>query len=379
MSKGLAIFGSTGSIGRQTLDVVRASRRDFRVVALAGHSNIELLLKQAREFKPATIIVGDPIAAQKLARNTTAEVLFGDAGFARVARLKTVEMIVSAVGGVAGLVPTLAAIDASKKLALANKESLVLAGDIVMPLARKKRVPIYPIDSEHSGVWQLLAGRELASVRRVILTASGGSLRDWPLAKLKSAKPIDVLHHPTWSMGAKITVDSATLANKAFEIIEAHHLFGVPFEKISAVIHPQSLVHALVELTDGSILAQLAMPDMRLPIQLALYEGHVPHGRRPLITPLDLATSALSFVPIDARRYPLFDMILSAGRHGGLTPTVAATASELASARFLCGEIGFTSIARETEKALRTFRSTGKLTLPRVLAAVAHVQKIFEK
>ncbi len=348
----LTVLGATGSIGRQTLAVVRQFPHDFKVFGLSAGENWQLLLRQIREFRPRFVALRSPEAADLLARRTKVPILVGGEGVLQLAQ-KKVDLVVSAITGVAGLAPTLAALRAGNDIALANKESLVLAGELTMRTARRHRVKIFPVDSEHSGVWQLLEGRDPQTIRRIILTASGGALRDLPLTKLKSVTPRQVLAHPTWQMGAKVTVDSATLANKAFEVIEAHHLFGVPYSKIEAVIHPQSLVHALVELTDGSLLAQLAEPDMRLPIQLALRANSKQPTASRIIKRLDLVGKKLEFQKIEAKRYPLFQMILAAAKQGGLAPAVAALAAEAAAKRFLDDQIPYSEMSRIVSRALR--------------------------
>lgn len=359
MKKKIIILGSTGSIGRQTLEVVRKFPRELEVIGLAGGENWQLLKKQIAEFRPKFVATN---YADNLSKIRVLSLLN--------LAVQKCDMVVSAISGVAGLEPTLVAIRQGRRVALANKESLVLAGDIVMRAAKKSGAQIFPIDSEHSGLWQLLrqiqlnrrrgrapacrqagtAPSEWDHIRKVFLTASGGALRDYPLDTLKNVTPKQVLQHPTWAMGAKITLDCATMANKAFEIIEAHHLFGIPYEKIEAVIHPQSLVHAMVETVDGSVLTQAANPDMRLPIQLALFEGE---RKESLVRSLDLTRQNLEFRSIEQRRYPLFFTILEAAKQGGLAPVVATVASEVAGAKFLRGEIGFNDIAKMTKQALK--------------------------
>lgn len=337
--KRIIILGSTGSIGQQTLEIVRKYSREFKIIGLSGGRNIALLHKQIREFKPQFVASqgNEKLSGTKLIP------------LEKLAAQKC-DLLVSAIAGVAGLIPTLIALKKGTNVALANKESLVLAGEVILQAARRSKAKIFPIDSEHSGLWQLLRKVDPQTIKRVIITASGGALRDLSLGKLKDVKPKQVLAHPTWQMGAKITLDCATLANKAFEIIEAHHLFGIPYEKLEAVIHSQSIVHALVETIDGNVFAQMANPDMRLPIQLALFEGQRSES---LIKPLNLTDQKLEFRKIEKRRYPLFFTILAAGRRGGLAPAVAATASEAAGKRFLKGEIKFPEIAQITKHALR--------------------------
>lgn len=347
MQKTITILGSTGSIGRQTLAIIRKHPREFKIIGLAGGKNWRLLSKQICEFRPRFVASQNP---QKVGGGTQILPL------EKLAATKC-NLLVSAISGVAGLSPTLAALRKGTDVALANKECLVAAGDLLRRVMKKTGAQIFPIDSEHSGVWQLLeklvptqVGIPRNKVRRIILTASGGALRDLPLAQLKNVTPHRVLAHPTWQMGVKVTVDSATLANKAFEVIEAHHLFGLPFEKIDVVIHPQSIVHALVETIDGNIFAQLAHPDMRLPIQHALFRGE---RRASLINFLDLANLKLEFRKPDFRRFPLFKIILDAAKKGGLHPAVAAVADELAVRKFLAGEIKFLEISKFVARALR--------------------------
>jgi len=362
----LSILGSTGSIGTQTLDIVRAEPRAFRVVALSGGSNWQLLAKQIKEFQPEIVACANLDAAEKLAQkfpNLPIEV--GGSGILQAASCDC-DLVISAITGVAGLMPTLIALETGHNVALANKESLVLAGELIKKAAEKSGAQIYPIDSEHSGVWQLLAGQDMKKVRKVMLTASGGALRDWSTAKIKTAKRKDVLSHPNWDMGAKVTVDSATLANKAFEVIEAAQLFGLPLTKIEAVIHPQSIVHALVEWTDGSITAQLAEPDMRLPIQLALHRGQ--RASRSAIRQLDLTKQPLEFRPIDAKKYPLFKIILDAAKKDSTSRAAVALAAERAVEQFLAGEIEFAELPARTKKLLRKCQPTGNVSLGKITA-----------
>ena len=355
MKKRIILLGSTGSIGRQTLEIVRENPREFEIVGLAGGENFELLRKQIREFRPkfistkcpekfpgAKIFPLEKLAAQKCA------------------------LVVSAVAGVAGLAPTLAALRAGNSVALANKESLVLAGKIVRAAARKSGAQIFPIDSEHSAIWQLLAKVPREKVRRIILTASGGALRDAPLRDFPKISPAKVLRHPTWSMGAKITLDCATLANKAFEIVEAAHLFDFPLEKIDAVIHPQSLVHALVETVDGNFFAQISQPTMKIPIALALRGGV---RQKNSVEKLELVGRNFEFRKIEKSRYPLFFTILDAAKKGGIFPAAAAASSEFFGQKFLAGKIAFPEIAKLTAKSLREIRQK-PANLKNILATV---------
>ncbi|MFH0834689.1 MAG: 1-deoxy-D-xylulose-5-phosphate reductoisomerase [Patescibacteria group bacterium] len=355
--KTIILLGSTGSIGRQTLEIIRENPREFKIVGLAAGENFALLKKQIAEFKPKFFF----------ARSGHVRSL-QNCRFLDLEKLSAQKcgLVVSAISGVAGLAPTLAALRAKNSVALANKESLVLAGNIVMSAARKSGVQIFPIDSEHSAVWQLLAKIPREKVRRIILTASGGALRDTPLRDFPKISPAKVLHHPTWAMGDKITLDCATLANKAFEIIEAAHLFDFPLDQISAVIHPQSLVHALVETVDGNFFAQISRPSMKLPIALALRGGVRSENS---LAKLDLVGQKFEFRPIEKNRYPLFFTILDAAKRGGIFPAAAAASSEFFGEKFLAGEIAFPEIAKLTAKSLREI-SPRPANLKNILATV---------
>jgi len=363
----LAILGSTGSIGRQTLEVVRDLRPRFRVVALAAGHNVTLLEEQAKEFSP-----------QLLWANREADYLHQKTVRGAIAARWTpmedmashpdVDIVVVATGGKAGLLPTLAAVKAGKAVALANKEVLVMAGHLVVAEARRHDADLRPVDSEHSAIWQCLWGEDRANIARIILTGSGGPFRDRPLDELERVTPEQALRHPTWQMGHKITVDSATLLNKGLEAIEAHWLFGVPFDKIEVVLHRESIIHSLVEFCDGSIKAQLGMPDMRLPIQCALtYPQRLPMGRPKR---LDLGRlGSLSFSQPDPRRFPCLSLALEAGRRGGTFPAVMAAADELAVDHFLGSHITFLDIAKVIEATLSAHPGASDPSLEEVLAA----------
>jgi len=362
---GLAVLGSTGSIGRQTLEVVRHLRRRFRVVGLAAGHNVTLLEEQAREFSPSLIWAdreGDYLrqkAAGLRARWSPME---------EMAAHPEVDIVVVATAGRAGLLPTLAAARAGKAVALANKEVLVMAGHLVVAAAHQHGADLRPIDSEHSAIWQCLWGEDRAGIARIILTGSGGPFRDLSQEDLDRVTAEEALRHPTWQMGHKITVDSATLLNKGLEAIEAHWLFGVPFDKIEVVLHRESIVHSLVEFRDGSIKAQLGMPDMRLPIQCALtYPQRLP---APRVKRLDLAQlGTLAFCRPEPRRFPCLALALEAGRSGGTFPTVMAAADEVAVEHFLAGRIAFMDIPRAIEAALTAHKGTVEPGLEDVLAA----------
>jgi len=367
----LAILGSTGSIGRQTLEVVRSLRRRFRVVGLAAGHNVTLLEEQAREFSPSLLWAdreGDYL--QQKAPSLRARWTPMD----EMACHPEVDIVVVATAGRAGLVPTLAAANAGKVVALANKEVLVMAGHLVVAAARQHGAELRPIDSEHSAIWQCLWGEDRAGISRVILTGSGGAFRDLSPDDLARVTAEEALRHPTWQMGHKVTIDSATLLNKGLEAIEAHWLFGVPFDKIDVVLHRESIVHSLVEFRDGSVKAQLGMPDMRLPIQCALtYPQRWPAAR---VKRLDLARlGTLAFCEPDPRRFPCLGLALEAGRRGGTFPTAMAAADEVAVEHFLAGRIGFMDIPRVIETTLTAHDGTVEPSLDDVLAADAWARR----
>ncbi len=342
--KRIAVLGSTGSIGTQTLDVVARHPEDFRIVGLAAGRNRERLLQQALAFRPRVVSVADRGDASWLAERLPADirVMHGPEGLMEVAAGCEADFVVSALVGSAGLAPTLAAIDAGAAIGLANKETLVAAGHLVMRRAEARGVPLLPVDSEHSAIFQCLHGEKRSAVRRLILTASGGSFRDRSRDELAHVTVEEALRHPNWSMGAKITIDSATLVNKGLEVIEAHWLFGMPYDRIDVLLHPESIVHSLVEFADSSVLAQLGLPDMRVPIQYALT---YPERKPSPSEPLDLARiGALHFRPVDTDRFPCLAMAYEAGRRGGTMPAVFNAANEAAVARFLRGEISFLAI-----------------------------------
>ncbi|MFL5260784.1 MAG: 1-deoxy-D-xylulose-5-phosphate reductoisomerase [Anaeromyxobacteraceae bacterium] len=351
--KRLAILGSTGSIGVQALDVVARASGRFEVAALAAGKNAEKLAEQVRRFRPRHVAMADPAAAERL-RDLLGpggpEVLAGDEGVAALAALPDVDYVLAAIAGGAGLRSTAAAIEARKPVGLANKESMVLAGELLMRRAAENGVRILPVDSEHSAIFQALAGHDRAHVRRLILTASGGPLRTASAAELEDVTPARALKHPNWSMGDKITIDSATLMNKGLEVIEARWLFDVEPRRIDIVVHPESVVHSMVEYVDGSVVAQLGVSDMRGPISYAMAW---PERVRLELPPLDLARlGRLTFEPPDPARFPAFTLAYRALELGGTAPAALSGADEAAVAAFLEGRIGFTGIARVCEEVL---------------------------
>lgn len=338
----ISILGSTGSIGRSTLDVVRGNPGLFKVAALAAGSNWPLLAEQVREFHPRLVSVSRPEDAaclkSRLGRLRVAIASGPEAALEAAVRPEA-DLIVSAITGIAGLRPTLAAVRSGKRVALANKESMVVAGAFLRRAAARSGAEILPVDSEHSGVFQCLAGQEPRLVRRVILTASGGPFLRTPLARIASRTAIQALRHPRWRMGRKVTVDSATLMNKGLELIEARWMFDIEAERLDVLVHPQSVVHAMVEMRDGSVLAQLGPTDMRIPIQYALT---YPDRRPSAPAPLDLASlGRLDFLPVEAARFPLFGLARAALAAGGSAPAALNAANEAAVEAFLSGRIGF--------------------------------------
>lgn len=344
--KRLSILGSTGSIGRNTLAVVARFPERFAVAALAAKSNLPLLCEQIAQFKPELAVVHDPHLARELRNmlpnSSRTRVLFGTEAYCEAASLQSVDMVVAAVVGAAGVVPTLAAIDAGKDVALANKETLVVAGEIVMQNAAAHNVRIMPVDSEHSAIFQCLAGSRSDDLSKILLTASGGPFLNRPIKEFAGITPESALRHPNWHMGPKITVDSATLMNKGLEVIEAKWLFGVPLAQIEVVVHPQSIVHSMVAFRDGSVMAQMGVPDMKGAIAYALSFP----ARLPLAQPLPDFTNgmALTFQKPDLEKFPCLSLAFWAGESGGTLPAVMNAANEVAVQAFLSDRVAFTRI-----------------------------------
>lgn len=341
----LIILGSTGSVGTQALDVVRRNPDRFKVVGLSAGSNHELLIGQIREFLPPYVAIADEGAARDLKERLTGvrgvEMFVGPEAAERLAREVEADMVLNALVGSAGLAPTLAALESGKLLALANKESLVVGGELVMDLVKGEPERLIPVDSEHAALAQCLRGERREDVKRVILTGSGGPFRGWTHAELAKASVKEALAHPIWQMGPKITIDSATLMNKGLEVIEAHYLFGLDYSQIHVLIHPEGLVHALAEFRDGSMMAQLALPDMKLPIQLALaWPERLPSG----IGPVPLTERPLTFEPVDREAFPAIDLAYRVGELGLTFPAVMSAANEVAVMAFLEGKIPLTRI-----------------------------------
>lgn len=336
--KGVAILGSTGSIGQTTLEVIETFPDRFRVVALTAHRRADLLRQQAQRHDPSLAVLVDGGEGEEGSGFST-----GWQAVLEAAAHPEAEIVVNGLVGAAGLEPTLVALEANKRVALANKESLVVGGPLVLKALDDSEGQLIPVDSEHSAIFQCLGGKDVAEVRRIVLTASGGPFREWNLADLDGVTPEEALRHPTWSMGAKITVDSATLVNKALELIEAHYLFGLPYDRISVLIHPQSIVHSLVEYQDGSVLAQLGQPTMSLPILYALTYPERLSFESPRLHLEEIGS--LTFEALDSGRYPAFDLGRQAAERGGTAPAVFNAANEEAVAAFLNDSLPFTSIA----------------------------------
>jgi len=379
--KGLSVLGSTGSIGVNVLEVARQFPDRFRIAGLSAGRRIDLLAEQVREFLPECVCIGDPSLAAPLADllppSYRSRIVSGVEGNCTLATLSGVDMVVSAVVGAVGLLPALAGIRAGKDVGLANKETLVMAGRLVMSEVQRHQVRLLPIDSEHSAIFQALEAGRKQDVARIILTASGGPFRNWSQAALQGARPEQALAHPNWTMGRKISIDSATLMNKGLEVIEARWLFDVEPERIEVVVHPQSIVHSLVEYRDGSVVAQLGIPDMRIPIAYALSYP----GRLALPLPrLDLTQCGdLTFTPPDHARFPALRMAYDALEAGGVKPAVLNAANEVAVEAFLTGRIGFLQITEVVSKALCNTAQGDELDLQAILAADQEARAVAER
>ncbi len=354
--QGVALLGATGSIGAATLSVIRRHRERFRVVALTGHQNASALDALAREFEPDVAVLSGA-SPDSFEPGWEGEWRFGESEIVHAADAPGVEIVVNALVGIAGLEATLATLRRGRRLALANKESLVAGGDLVLEAWRDGGGELIPVDSEHSAIHQCLQGCDPAEVRRLFLTASGGPFRELSREALRSVQPEDALAHPTWDMGAKITVDSATLANKALEVIEAHYLFGLPFDRIEVVVHPTSVVHSMVEFVDGSTLAQLGLPTMEVPVLWALGFPRRLADRMPRFDPI--AASPLSFEALRVDDFPMFRLGVEAGSAGGQLPIAYNAANEVVVAAFLTGALSFEDLPGVVEETLSHFSGEG--------------------
>ena len=377
--KKIAILGSTGSIGRQTLDVVR-EQRDLEVAALCAGKSVGLMEEQIREFRPRKAVLWDEKAAADLrvrVRDLEVEVLSGMEGLLEAATMEDCDYFVTAIMGMMGIRPTVAAIESGKKIALANKETLVTAGHIIMPLAAEKGVPILPVDSEHSAIFQSLNGESGNRIAKIWLTASGGPFRGRKPEELRDMKAADALRHPTWTMGPKITIDSSTLVNKGLEVIEAKWLFDVDPSRIQVLVHPQSVIHSMVEYEDGAVIAQLGVPDMRLPIQYALYYPE----RRPMPGErMDFyALGQITFEKPDTATFPALDLAYRAIEKGGNLPTVFNAADEVAAQLFLDDRIAFPEITNMIQHCMETCRFVEAPTLEEIFATEQEVREILAK
>ena len=372
--KKIAILGSTGSIGTQTLDIVR-DNRDLRVEAIAAHGNIDLLEKQIREFRPSLCAVWDAEKARELrtrVRDTETRVEAGKSGILHVSACEKASVLVTAIVGMIGIEPTVCAIKAGKDIALANKETLVCAGHLIMPLAKKYGVRILPVDSEHSAIAQCLAGNRGNQIHKILLTASGGPFRHLTADELKKVTPEDALKHPTWSMGKKVTIDSSTLVNKGLEVMEAKWLFDVDVDRVQVVVQPQSIIHSMVEFEDGAVMAQLGAPDMRLPIQYALYGP-----KRRFLSGARLDFAAMTGIEIakpDTEKFPALLLAYEAGRKGGSLPTVLNAANEKAVAGFLDHRIPYPEITEIIRDAMENHERNGIVKNPSV-KTILEIQK----
>src|SRR5438876_3597311 len=374
----IALLGSTGSIGQQTLDVVRSFPEHFRLVALAARSNISLLAQQVQEFRPSLVACfAGTSEIEEAARTALPNVVIGEQGLFEVATHPEADIVVAATSGLVGLEPTLAAIRTGKTIALANKETLVMAGHLVTQEARRAGVSILPVDSEHSAIWQCLRGEQTNEVNRLLLTASGGPFRLATLEQINSVTVEQALAHPTWRMGPKITIDSATLMNKGLEVLEAHWLFDIPYERIDVVVHPESVIHSMVEFVDGSFKMQASLPSMHLPILDALsYPQRLETSNTGLVRELHWPDVArLNFEALDMARFPCFRLALEAARRGGTYPRVLVGADDEAVALFLDGKIGFSDIAELIEAVMEEHQSVAPPDIATILEATTWARR----
>jgi 1-deoxy-D-xylulose-5-phosphate reductoisomerase len=378
--KQIAVLGSTGSIGTQTLDVVRANPDRYAVYAICAHRSIDRLVQQALEFHPEVVCIADESLYEELKERLSSldcKVWAGESAIAEVVTMPSIDIVVAAMVGYAGLRPTIEAIKAGKTIALANKETLVVAGEIICQLALQYHAPILPVDSEHSAIFQSLVGEDRNEIEKILLTASGGPFRTYSLEQMKSVTATDALKHPNWDMGAKITIDSASMMNKGFEVIEAKWLFGVPVEKIQVLVHPQSIVHSAVQFTDGAIKAQLGAPDMRLPIQYAL---SFPERLRSDFPRADLfALKDLTFEEPDIARFPNLGLAYEAMRRGGNIPCVLNAANEVVNLAFREGKCGFLQMSDIIAATMDKAHVIAKPTYEDYVATDAEARRIAEQ
>ncbi len=369
LQKNIAILGSTGSIGTQTLDVIANFPKEFKANYLTGNNNVQLLLQQIQKFKPKGVVVCNERAAKELKKQVAGktEILFGEEGLLDIVQRNDVDVVVSSLVGFAGLRPTIKAIEAKKKIALANKETLVVAGEIIMPLVEKYKIDLLPVDSEHSAIFQCLVGELPNKINKIILTASGGPFRTKSKDDLRRVTLEQALQHPNWKMGNKITIDSATLMNKGLEVIEAHWLFGISLDKIDIVIHPQSIIHSMVEFVDGSVKAQLGIPDMKIPIQYALTYPSRSASKFPRVHFPTLGE--MTFFEPDRDRFPCLQLAFDALKEGGTIPAVMNAANEVAVAKFLKNEISFMDIPNIISEAMKKHSNKANPSLEEIVEA----------
>jgi len=363
----IAILGSTGSIGNSALEVIEKYPEKYQVVGLSAGNNAELLQEQIRKFKPKMVSLSDDSGQDILNDCFGTEILFGVEGACKIASMPEVDVVIAAISGSAGLLPTLAAVKAGKTIALANKESLVMAGELIISEAKKNKAEIIPIDSEHSAIFQLLKDKKIEDVKNIILTASGGPFLGSTLEELENVTPAEALKHPRWKMGNKVTIDSASMMNKGLEVIEAYYIFGMPVEKIKVIVHPQSIVHSMVEFIDGTVFAQLSHPDMKAPIAYAL---SCPDRLDDIVKPLSFAEiGKLTFEDPDYEKLPNLRLAFRALETGGLMPVVMNSANEVAVQKFCDGLIGFTFMPKLIEKVMDAFNDNGGRSLEDILEA----------
>ena len=363
--KNISILGSTGSIGTQTLEVVRHSNGELKVLGLCCGKNVDLFFEQIKEFSPSVVGISDEDAAKVLVDRIDSElpdldieIYTGDAAPSAVATMDGVDIVVASMVGISGLRPVLDAIECGKDIALANKETLVAGGDVVMPLVRKKGVRLLPVDSEHSAIWQCLWGQPEGSLDRILITASGGPFRGYTRDMLKDVTLEKALNHPTWKMGGKVTIDSSTMMNKGLEILEASHLFGTDVDHIDVVVHPQSVIHSMIRLKDGSVLAQMGKPNMMMPIEVALYYPRRGPGFMEKFDPFAKGLCDLHFEKCDTSVFGLLELAYYAGRVKGVLPAVMNGANEVAVSAFLNGKIGYLDIEKTVSSVMNEYEKT---------------------
>jgi len=379
LQKRIAILGSSGSIGQQTLEVISQFPKEFTPTYLTVNNNAKVLLAQIQRYKPKGVVVLDEKIGKELRKsvNSATEVLYGMEGLLEIVQREDVDIVVSSLVGFAGLEPTIKAIEAKKKIALANKETLVVAGEIIMPLVDKYKVDLLPVDSEHSAIFQCLVGELSNKVSKIILTASGGPFRTKSKEELLKVTLEQALQHPNWKMGNKITIDSATLMNKGLEVIEAHWLFGIPADRIDVVIHPQSIIHSMVEFVDGSVKAQLGIPDMKIPIQYALTYPSRSASKFPRVHFPTLGE--MTFFEPDRERFPCLQLAFDALKEGGTIPAVMNAANEVAVAKFLKNEISFMDIPDIIGNAMKKHSKKANPSLEEIVEADRETRSILSR